>query len=73
MKVIEKEIVFHNDKILTLNKEGKIYISVKDVCDNLGMSKSQVATQRDKVNNDYTLKGGENSFPLKQMAEYNKF
>lgn len=64
MKVIKKEIVFHNDKILTLNKEGKIYISVKDVCENLGMTKSQVATQRDKVNNDDTLKGGGKFLPL---------
>lgn len=54
---IVKMIKFNGDKILTIRESGKIYVSVKNVCNNLGMNKNQKDTQVKKVSNDATLKG----------------
>ena len=62
--MFKKEIAFHEDKILTIKEKAKIYVSVKHICNGLGMTESQCKNQRDKVNNDYTLKGGRIFAPL---------
>ena len=41
IKMFKREIVFHEDKILTIQENGKIYVSIKHVCNGLGMTESQ--------------------------------
>ena len=60
-----KKINFNGDEIITVIDSGKCYVSIKHVCENLGMSKDQTKNQREKVSNDSTLKGGRKFAPLK--------
>ena len=53
-----KVIKFNNDEVLTTLENGKIYVSVKHICKNLGMNKSQSDHQIQKLRNDHTLKQG---------------
>ena len=55
--LVMKEISFDGEKILTIKDDEKIYVSVKSVCSNLGMSKSQLDNQIQKVQKDEFLKG----------------
>lgn len=55
--LIVKEINFHQKKILAVRDEEKIYVSVKSICNNLGMSKSQADNQIQKVQNDGLFQG----------------
>ncbi len=66
MYYLEKKINFYNDEILTFFEEGtkKVYVSIKHICDNLGMNKSQRDHQLQKVRNDGTLKGACKFNPL---------
>lgn len=53
-----KEVCFRNKKVRALEENNKIYIVIKDICDNLGMNENQIKVQRDKINKDEFLKGG---------------
>nr|DAS43133.1 MAG TPA: hypothetical protein [Caudoviricetes sp.] len=60
-----RNIKFENQIIATVLFESKVYVSVRSVCLNLGMNKTQISTQRDKISNDELLKGGVKFLPLK--------
>ena len=62
--LITKEVCFKNKKIRAIEENGKVYVAVKDICDNLGMNGNQFKVQRDKINNDEFLKGGRKFSPL---------
>lgn len=62
--LIAKEVCFKNKKIRAIEENGKVYVVVKDICDNLGMNRNQFKVQRDKINNDEFLKGGRKFSPL---------
>ncbi|MGL5935833.1 MAG: phage antirepressor N-terminal domain-containing protein, partial [Cetobacterium sp.] len=57
LSVEVKEVEFDGKKILGIMENGKIYVSVKAVCNGLGMSKGQYDAQLRKVNGDELLKG----------------
>ena len=64
MEIVKKEIRFHGDEILTVRNDDKIYVSVKHVCNSLGMTEYKHKSQKIKLNNDHTLKGGIKLCPL---------
>ena len=57
-ELITKEIEFQGQKILSVIQDEKIYISVKSICENLGMTEGQMKNQRNKIQNDELLKLG---------------
>lgn len=63
-ELVTKEIEFYGGKIVSIIENKKIYVSVKSVCENLGMDKTQTRTQRAKLQNDEFLKGGLKFTPL---------
>lgn len=62
--LIIKEVDFQGNKIISTIIDSKVYISVKNVCDNLGMDETQRRNQRAKVQKDELLKGGLKFTPL---------
>lgn len=58
MNLVRKEINFNNDTILTVLENGKVYVSIKHVCKNLGMTENQIESQRQKITKEETLKKG---------------
>lgn len=64
MELQVKEVRFNGERITAIREEGKIYVSVKNVCNNLGMNENQFKTQRDKINNDEFLKVGRKFSPV---------
>ena len=62
--LIVKEVCFKNKKIRAIEENGKIYVSIKNVCDNLGMDLKQHKAQKLKIRNDELLKGGIKLYPL---------
>ncbi len=57
MNELVKEVEFQGEKIVSVIENKKIYVSVKSVCENLGMTKNQADTQVRKIKNDEILKG----------------
>lgn len=55
MELQVKEVRFNGERIMAIREEGKIYVSIKSVCKNLGMNKSQADYQIQKVQNDELL------------------
>jgi len=70
--LIMKEVCFKNKKIRAIEENGKIYVAVKDICNNLGMNGDHYRNQKKKIQKDELLKGGSKLTPLNQMAEYRK-
>ena len=64
MKNEIREIRFDGKEIITTQMNGKIYVAVKSVCDNLEMNANQFKNQKDKINIDELLKGGRKFAPL---------
>ena len=64
MELQVKEVRFNGERITAIRESGKIYVSVKNVCNNLGMNENQFKTQRDKINNDEFLKVGRKFSPV---------
>lgn len=58
MELVKKEVNFHNDKVLTAMKDGKLYVGVSNVCDNLGMSTGMKKRQVTNIQNDIVLSRG---------------
>lgn len=58
MNNLIKNVEFQGQQILSVIENNKIYISVKSICDNLGMSKDQKRNQRNKMQKDELLKLG---------------
>ena len=59
MRSERKEVNFNGAKLLAVKMEnGKIYVSFKHICKNLGLSGSQIESQRQKIAKDETLKRG---------------
>lgn len=54
--LIIKEVDFQENKIIAINENGKIYVSVSSVCDNLGMSKNLKDVQVKKIQNEELLR-----------------
>ena len=65
MELQVKEVRFNGERITAIRESGKIYVSVKNVCDNLGMDLKQHKAQKLKLRNDGFLKGGIKLYPLK--------
>ena len=65
MELQVKEVRFNGERITAIRESGKIYVSVKNVCDNLGMDLKQHKAQKLKLRNDGLLKGGIKLYPLK--------
>ena len=55
--LIIKDVNFYGDDIIAIKENGKIYVSVKSVCGNLGMTKSQSDYQIQKIQKEELLKG----------------
>ena len=54
-----KEVNFNGAKLLAVKvTNGKIYVSFKHICKNLGLSGNQIESQRQKITKDETLKRG---------------
>lgn len=64
MKELIKEVEFQGEKIISKIENEKIYVSVKSVCDNLGMDLATYKTQKRKIQKDELLKGGAKLLPL---------
>lgn len=62
--LIIKEVNFHNNKILAVLKNEKIYIAVKRICEIFKMTEGQIKNQRLKLQEDEFLKGGLIFVPL---------
>lgn len=62
--LIIKEVCFKNKKIRAIEENGKVYVAVKDICNNLGMDLKQHKAQKLKLRNDGLLKGGIKLYPL---------
>ena len=65
MELQVKEVRFNGERITAIRESGKIYVSVKNVCNNLGMNIKQYKAQKLKLRNDGLLKGGIKLYPLK--------
>lgn len=63
-KLQVREIQFDGKRITTVLIKEKVYVSIKSVCDNLGMNEPQYKSQKLKVKNDELLKGGRKLYPL---------
>lgn len=62
--LIVKEVCFKNKKIRAIEENGKIYVAVKDICNNLGMNGDHYRNQKKKIQKDELLKGGSKLTPL---------
>lgn len=58
MEIVKRKLNFNNDEVLTAQINGKLYVSIKQVCKNLGMTENQANSQRQKVRRDLTLNQG---------------
>lgn len=63
--LIIKEVEFQSNKLIAISENGKIYVSVSSVCDNLGMSKNLKDAQVKKIQNEELLKGASKLTHLK--------
>lgn len=68
MNELVKEVNFQGQQILSILEENKIYVSVKSICDNLGMSKNQTDTQVRKIQNDELLRTASKLSPLQTIT-----
>lgn len=59
-----REIKFEGKEITTVLVNEKVYVSVKSVCNNLGMDNKQYKAQKLKIRNDELLKVGIKLYPL---------
>lgn len=55
--LIMKEVEFQGNKIIAICEDGKIYVVIKRICENLGMDKSQSDYQIQKIQKDGLLEG----------------
>ena len=59
-----REIKFEGKGIVTALIDEKVYVSIKSICDNLGMSNDQYKAQKLKARNDELLKVGIKLYPV---------
>lgn len=64
MELQVKEVRFNGERITAIRESGKIYVSVKNVCNNLGMNIKQYKAQKLKLRNDEFLMVGIKLYPL---------
>ena len=64
MELQVKEVRFNGEKITAIRESEKIYVSVKNICNNLGMNIKQYKAQKLKLRNDGLLKVGIKLYPL---------
>lgn len=64
MELQVKEVRFNGERITAIRESGKIYVSVKNVCNNLGMNIKQYKAQKLKLRNDELLMVGIKLYPL---------
>lgn len=64
--LIIKQVDFFGDSLLSAQerKSNKIYISIKSMCDSLGLTRGQVNNERLKIQEDLVLKQGSRNFIL---------
>lgn len=58
-----KKVNFEGDELLAIKDEetGKIYVSVKTICEGIGLSEGQIKSERKRLKEDFVLhKGGRN-------------
>ena len=63
MELQVKEVRFNGERITAIRESGKIYVSVKNVCNNLGMNIKQYKAQKLKLRNDELLMVGIKLYP----------
>ena len=54
-----KEVQFNGDTLMACEKEDKIYVAVKWVCEGIGLTKGQMQSERKKVKEDLVISKGE--------------
>lgn len=64
MKLQVKEVRFNGERIMAIREEGKIYVSIKNVCKNLGMNEDHYKNQKKKIQKDELLKVGSKFTPV---------
>ena len=58
MELVKKEVNFHNDKVFTVMKDGKLYVGASNICNNLGMTLGMKNRQVQNLQNDLVLSRG---------------
>lgn len=58
MEIIKKEVKFNSDKVLAVMKDGKLYVGVSNICNNLKMSKKMKDRQVANIQSDLVLSKG---------------
>ena len=64
MELQVKEVRFNGERITAIRESGKIYVSVKNVCKNLGMNEDHYKNQKKKIQKDELLKVGSKFTPV---------
>ena len=64
MELQVKEVRFNGERIMAIRESGKIYVSVKNVCKNLGMNEDHYKNQKKKIQKDELLKVGSKFTPV---------
>lgn len=59
-----KEVDFNGDTLMACEKDEKIYVGVKWVCQGIGLSEGQIKSERKKIQEDIVLKQGGRNFVL---------
>ena len=62
--LVVRKVEFNGKEIKAIKEKDKIFVSVRSVCENLGMNENQFKNQRDKINNDELLKVGRKFSPV---------
>ncbi len=72
MEIIKKEVKFNNDKVLAVMKDGKLYVGVSNICNNLKMSKKMKDRQVANIQADIVLSKGCLKFGAGVFDKYNQ-
>ncbi|MEK4121960.1 phage antirepressor N-terminal domain-containing protein [Lysinibacillus sp. FSL K6-0102] len=62
--LVVKEVDFNGDTLMACEKDEKIYVGVKWVCQGIGLSEGQIKSERKKIQEDIVLKQGGRNFVL---------
>lgn len=72
MEIIKKEVKFNNDKVLAVMKDGKLYVGVSNICNNLEMSTGMKKRQVQNIQKDIVLSRGCIKFDTGVFDQYNQ-
>ena len=72
MEIIKKDVKFNNDRVLAVMKDGKLYVGVSGICNNLKMSKKMKDRQVANIQSDVVLSKGCLKFGAGVFDQYNQ-